>query len=428
MNPVLLKPGSDHRSHVVLRGRPDGTLSSLDFARSRGRLADAAFAAYDDLAARFDVVVCEGAGSPTEINLRAHDYVNLGLARHAGMPVVVVGDIDRGGLYAALFGTLALLEPADQRLVCGFLVNKFRGERALLEPANLELARLTGRPVLGVLPWSPDAWLDSEDGLDASGRDATVEDPLRVAVVRLPRISNFTDVDALGLEPDVQVRYVARPDDLADADLVVLPGTRATLDDLGWLRRRGLDAAVARHADAGGPLLGICGGFQMMGRTVEDAAGVEGAPGTRAAGLGLLDTRTVFGTEKALGLVHGHALGAAVSGYEIHHGVIDASDAGSGDDFAGGARRGTVFGTMWHGTLECDEFRAAFLREVAAAVGRDRQPSGVSFAAAREARLDLLADLVEEHADVDALLALVAGGPPPALPVLPPGDARGDGS
>ncbi len=435
MNPVLLKPGSDLRSHVVLDGRPHGTISALDFAGSRGQLAEAAFAAYDDLTARFDVVVCEGAGSPTEINLRAHDYVNLGLARHAGMPVLVVGDIDRGGLYAAFYGTLALLEPADQRLVCGFLVNKFRGERALLEPANHELARLTGRPVLGVLPWTPDAWLDSEDGLDLAAHGATTEDPLRVAVVRFPRISNLTDVDALGLEPDVEVRYAAHPDDLAGADLVVLPGTRATLADLDWLRRRGLDRAVAQHAEAGRPLLGICGGFQMMGETIEDRAGVEGPVGTRAAGLGLLGTRTVFGAEKTLGLVHGRALGVAVSGYEIHHGSVEGcvdgwidGSAGAADEFAGGVRSGAVFGTLWHGTLECDDFRAAFLREVGAAVGRDRQPSGVSFAAAREARLDLLADLVEEHADVDAVLGLVTAGSPPGLPVLPPGDTRGGGS
>ena len=424
MNPVLLKPGSDLSSHVVLRGRPDGVITSMEFAGSRTRLAEAAFAAYDDLASRFDAVVCEGAGSPTEINLRAHDYVNLGLARHADMPVVVVGDIDRGGLYAALYGTLALLEPADQRLVCGFLVNKFRGERALLEPANRELARLTGRRVLGVLPWSTEVWLDSEDGLDAAGSRATTDDPLRVAVVRFPRISNFTDVDALGLEPDLDVRYAARPADLVGADLVVLPGTRATLADLDWLRRRGLDAAVAQHAAAGGAVLGICGGFQMLGRAVDDPTGVEGPVGASAPGLGLLDVRTLFAPEKVLRLSSGSAFGVPVSGYEIHHGVV----SGIEEPFPGGARRGAVFGTMWHGSLESDDFRAAFLSEVAAAAGRSRAPSGVSFAAAREARLDLLADLLEQHADADALLELLSGGAPTGLPVLAPGTGRGAGS
>ncbi len=418
MNPVLLKPGSDTRSHVVLNGRPAGHLSSQGFAGGRRALAEAAFAAYDDLAARFDVVVCEGAGSPTEINLRADDYVNLGLARHADMPVVVVGDIDRGGVYAAFYGTVALLEPADQRLVAGFVVNKFRGDVGLLAPADAEIARLTGRPVLGVLPWSPDAWLDSEDGLDVDGRAAATTDPLRVAVVRFPRISNFTDVDALGLEPDVEVRFAGRPGDLADADLVVLPGTRSTVADLSWLRARGLDRAVTAHAAAGRPVLGICGGLQMLGRSVLDPDGVEGPPGTTVEGLGLLDADTVFGPEKVLRLSEGTALGRPVCGYEIHHGVL----AGAGDE--GVVCQAPVTGTMWHGSLESDGFRTAFLDAVAAAVGRSRTPSGVCFAAARQARLDLLADLLEKHVDVDALTALVVAGAPTGLPVLPPGDRR----
>ena len=420
MNPVLLKPGSDRRSHVVLNGRPAGWISSAEFAGDRRALARAAFAAYADLAGRFDVVIAEGAGSPTEINLRANDYVNMGLARHAGMPVVVVGDIDRGGLYAALYGTVALLEPDDQRLVSGFVVNKFRGDEALLDPANREIARLTGRPILGVLPWSPNVWLDSEDGLDVAARTATAEDPLRVSVVRFPRISNFTDVDALGLEPDVDVRFASRPADVADADLIVLPGTRATIADLTWLRRRGLHTAIAAHAAAGRPVLGICGGFQMLGAAVDDPHGVEASPGTRVEGLALLDGRTVFTGEKALRVSVGVALGAPVCGYEIHHGVVTAE----GEEFAGGVRHGPVFGTMWHGSLECDGFREAFLAEVAAAAGRVRAPSGVSFAQARQRRLDLLADLVERHVDVDAVLRLIDGGPAAGLPVLTPGNHR----
>jgi adenosylcobyric acid synthase len=417
MNPVLLKPGSDRRSHVVLNGRPAGELRASEFAGGRAALAEAAFAAYDDLAGRFDVVVCEGAGSPAEINLRKHDYVNLGLARHADVPVVVVGDIDRGGVYAAFHGTVALLAPADQRLLAGFVVNKFRGDESLLAPANAEIARLTGRPVLGVLPYTSRAGLDSEDGLDVTGLAATSGDPLRVAVVRFPRISNFTDVDALGLEPDVEVWFAARPADLADADLVVLPGTRSTIADLAWLRSRGLDEAVVAHAAAGRPVLGICGGFQLLGRSVHDPHGVEGRPGAPVPALGLLDVRTVFSPEKVLRLPAGTALGAAVSGYEIHHGVV----SGAGEVLT---RRDHVFGTMWHGILESDAFRAAFLAAAAAAVGREHTASEVGFAAARQARLDLLADLLEKHTDVDALTALITGGPPEGLPVLPPGDRR----
>ena len=420
MNPVLLKPGSDRRSHVVLNGLPAGSISSAEFAGSRRALAEAAYAAYDELVSRFDVVICEGAGSPTEINLREHDFINLGLARHADMPVIVVGDIDRGGLYAALHGTVALLEPADQRLVAGFVVNKFRGDETLLAPANREIERITGRPVLGVVPWSPDVWLDSEDGLDVVARAAETKHPLVVAVVRLPRISNFTDLDALGLEPDVDVRFASRPQDLADADLVVLPGTRATIADLAWLRHRALDRAVVAHAEAGRPVLGICGGYQMLGRTISDPDGVEGPPGTLVDGLGLLDTTTTFVGEKVLRLSRGTALGATVSGYEIHHGLTTTGD----DEFFGGARRRHVLGTMVHGTLECDEFRRTLLQDVARSVGRPYAASGVIFAAARGARLDLLADLIEAHVDVDQLDALIEHGTPSGLPILPPGDSR----
>ncbi|MGB8385301.1 MAG: cobyric acid synthase, partial [Dermatophilaceae bacterium] len=418
MNPVLLKPGSDRGSHVVVNGRPAGQLSSAQFVDDRRALGEAAFAAYDDLASRFDVVVCEGAGSPAEINLRAHDFVNMGLARHAGMPVLVVGDIDRGGVYAALYGTLALLETADQRLVAGFVLNKFRGEQALLAAANEALLRLTGRPIVGVLPWTRDVWLDSEDGLNLSTRGAAAADPLQVAVVRFPRISNFTDLDALGLEPDVQVRYAARPAQLADADLVVLPGTRATMADLAWLRARGLDTAITAHASAGRAVLGVCGGFQMLGVAVADPEGVEGQDGSTIYGLGLLDTRTTFVPTKVLRLSSGHALGAPVCGYEIHHGV---THGGNDAAFVGGVRRENVFGTMWHGCLESDAFRGAFLAEVAAAVGRIRLPSNVCFQEARQQRLDHLADLLEQHLDLEAVLGLIRDGPPAALPVLLPG-------
>lgn len=413
MNPVLLKPGSDRRSHVVLMGQSAGEVSSADWETGRRHLATAAHTAYDDLAAYFDVIVAEGAGGPAEINLRAGDYVNMGLARHASLPTVVVSDIDRGGAFAAMYGTVALLAPADQRLVAGFVVNKFRGELALLSPGLDSLERLTGRRVFGVLPWDPSLWLDSEDALDLDGRRSSGEAVFRIAVVRLPRISNFTDVDALGLEPDLDVVFVSNPRDVADADLLVVPGTRSTISDLAWLRARGLDAAILDHARRGRPVLGICGGFQMLGRTISDPAGVEGVPGAEVEGLGLLDVRTDFAAEKVLRLPAGTALGAPASGYEIHHGRVTR---GGGEEFLGGARAGKVFGTMWHGSLEGDALRGALLSELLG-----REPSAVSFGAARDARLDRLGDLVEEHLDVDALLTLARDGTPTGLPVLPPG-------
>src|SRR5699024_2866749 len=264
-----------------------------------------------------------------------------------------------------------------------------------------ELERLTGRRVYGTLPWEPGLWLDAEDSLapkssrteetapqvvvEGEGRGQRAR---RVAVVRLPRISNFTDVDALGLEPD----------------LVVLPGTRSTLADLAWLRSRGLDRALVEHTGRGRPLLGICGGFQMLGTTLTDQDGVETEAGMHVEGLGLLDVRTDFTAEKTLGLPFGKAFDTPVRGYQMHHGQVTV---GRSEEFLGGARSGNVFGTTWHGTLEGDAFRAAFLAEVLGS-----EPSGVDFAAARERRLDLLADLVEQHLDVDALLTLVHGGTP----------------
>ncbi|MFN3339455.1 MAG: cobyric acid synthase, partial [Dietzia sp.] len=291
---------------------------------------------------------------------------------------------------------------------------------SLLEPGLDHLEQLTGRRVHGVLPWSPDVWLDSEDALDLAGRRADPGRSLRVAVVRLPRISNFTDVDALGLEPDVDVEFVTDPRSVRGADLVVLPGTRATIDDLAWLRSRGLDRAVIDHARAGGSVFGICGGFQMLGRLVRDPEGVEGAEGAEVEGLGLLDVETEFGAEKVLRLPTGTAIGHPAAGYEIHHGRIGL---GVDEEFLGGARRGGVAGTMWHGSLESDGFRQAYLAEVAARVGRTREPSGVDFAAARERRLDLLGDLAEEHLDLDALLELAREGAPD-MPALQPGAAR----
>ena len=252
MNPVLLKPGSDRHSHVVVLGRPAGEVSALGYRERSVTLRATALAALDDLASRFDVVVCEGAGSIAEINLRATDVANLGLASARELPVVVVADIDRGGAFASLFGSLALLEPRDQRLVAGFVVNRFRGDPRLLEPGLAQLERLTGRPTLGVVPWLDAAAVDAEDSLSLApappSRPPTGRDVLTVAAVRLPRTSNATDLDALAAEPGVEVRWTANRAEVAAADLAVLPGTRATVDDLAWLHERGLAGAVRDRA------------------------------------------------------------------------------------------------------------------------------------------------------------------------------------
>ncbi|MFZ5848166.1 MAG: cobyric acid synthase [Actinomycetota bacterium] len=410
MNPVLLKPGSDLRSHVVVMGRPAGDLDASSFAGARTGLAEAAYAAFDDLASRYDVVVCEGAGSPTEINLREHDFVNMGLAHHGRVPTIVVGDIDRGGVFAAMYGTLKLMPPEDQARVHGFVVNKFRGDRSLLEPGLRMLEDATERPVLGVVPWLPDMLLDSEDTITRApggGSPSSGVRPLQVAVVRFPRISNFTDVDALAVEPGVEVRYVDSPDAVADADLVVLPGTRATLDDLAWLRDRGLVGPLVQRHRGGQPVLGICGGFQMLGEHVADPDGVEAGAPSSALGLGLLPARTRFGAEKVLDRPRGTELGQPVEGYRIHHGAVEVR---GGTPFLDGCREGATWGTLWHGALESDGFRRAFLARVAEQAHREDWVAGeaAEFAAARERQIDALADAVEEHLDTEALRAIIS--------------------
>jgi adenosylcobyric acid synthase len=426
MNPVLLKPGSDRRSQVVVLGHPEAEADAVGYRAHAPRLRQVALDSLTRLRERYDVVICEGAGSPAEINLRGTDVANMGLARAAGLPVVVVGDIDRGGVFAAMYGTLALLAPQDQALICGFVINKFRGAPELLDSGLDMLRRLTARPVLGVLPWQEGLWLDVEDSLSFGGRDvAAVRGAhpdsfgprgfLRVAVVKLPRISNFTDVDALASEPGVLVSFAVSPAELADADLVVLPGSRATVADLAWLRERGLDGPIADRARAGRPVLGICAGYQMLAREIDDQ--VESGRGV-VAGLGLLPVRVRFGAEKILARPRGRALGTPVAGYEIHHGVAEVTDPAA-DPFLDGCRRGAVWGTSWHGALENNEFRRAFLAEVATLAGRDFTPApDTDFAAVRQARLDALGDLVAAHLDTAALTRLIEDGPPPRQPSL----------
>jgi adenosylcobyric acid synthase len=436
MNPILLKPSSERASQVVVMGEAVAELDARGYQALKPRLRPIVLEALAGLAERFEVVICEGAGSPAEINLREGDLVNMGLARAAGLPVVVVGDIDRGGVFASLYGTLALLDAADQALVAGFLVNKFRGDPAILAPGLERLGELTGRPMLGVLPWRRGLALDAEDsvalqappdqGLPPLGADSLV-----VAVVRLPWLSNFTDFDALAAEPGVVVRFTRSPADLLGADLAVVPGTKATVADLAWLRGNGLDRALVVRAGSGRPTLGICGGYQLLGGRIVDR--VESRAG-EAAGLGLLPVETVFEAGKVLGNPTGTAPGfgdVPAAGYEIHHGRTRASGGQPvlrTDDGDPGCRLGPVVGIAWHGVFEGDEFRRAFLGWVAAERGLDWVPGTRPFATVREERLDALGDLIAGHTDTAALDRLINHGAPAALPYLPPGgDPAGQG-
>jgi len=414
MNPVLLKPSSETGSQLIVLGKAVAETDAASYWTSdRARaLLDVVVDSYRELARRFDVVVCEGAGSPAEINLRQTDIVNLGFARAAGLPVLLVGDIDRGGVFASFVGTLAVLDPADQALVTGFVVNKFRGEPALLQPGLDMLEELTGRPVLGVLPFTEGIGVDAEDAIDwallQSGGRPLGEDVLRVTVVAVPRMSNHTDVDALACEPGVLVRFARHAAELADADLVILPGSRATVRDLAWLRERQIDDAIARHVARGRPVLGICGGYQMLGTLIDDD--VESRSG-QVPGLGLLPVRTFFGPDKVLARPSRTlADGVIVHGYEIHHGTVTA-DGGEPFFADEGCRVDAVAGTVWHGLLENDSFRREYLTYVARVAGRNFTGApDVCFGAIREAKLDRLADLIASHLDGHQIRKLLASG------------------
>lgn len=425
MNPILLKPTGERTCQVVLNGEPLGHMTAASYHELKPALLDAVLEALADLRSRYDVVILEGAGSPAEINLLDHDIVNLRVAREAGLRAIVVGDIDRGGVFASLFGTVELL-PADYReLVSGFVINKFRGDPSLVAGGLKQLERRCGVPTLGVLPFVHDVSLDAEDSLALGGpRPRSLaerpagSDVLEIAAVNLPRMSNFTDLDALSIEPGVSLRMVDQGSGLGDPDLIVLPGTKATVADLEWLRGRALDREISIRRRLGSTVLGICGGYQMLGTRIFDV--VESGRG-EVEGLGWLDVETVFGETKVTRQRRGHALGARVSGYEIHHGRTERAASATAwvhlDDAYGEEEEGahatgdtSVRGTSLHGLFEEDGFRRSFLSEVAERRAKRFVASETSFAAARENQLDRLADLMEAHLDVGALESLISLG------------------
>jgi len=419
MNPLLIKPTGVMNSQIVLLGEPLGNMAAIHYRKQLPRWKSQVHQAYDRLAAQYDVIVLEGAGSPAEINLKSRDIVNMSMARYAidhaqksGQPgaALLVGDIERGGVFASLVGTLELLEPDERALIKGVLINRFRGDPRLLQPGPDMFRDITGVPVLGVLPLRSDIQIDNEDSQDLTS--ASLVGEIDVCVLRLPTVSNFTDMDALATLPGVSVRYAKQPTEVGNPDLLILPGAKDTLSDLRWLRHRGLDRSTLAAAARGIPILGLCGGFQILGRSLVDRSGTGGSAG-HLDGLGLLDVSTQFAPDKQVRTVHGTTqagwllpAGLPVSGYEIHQGLTPAGATPMLTlDQPDGAVCGLVAGTYLHGLLDSGPVRSALvnaLRARKALPPLTDAPEDLS--AFRERQYEAAADLLEEHVDLSALL------------------------
>jgi adenosylcobyric acid synthase len=406
MNPILLKPESDVGSQVIVQGKRLATVKARDYAALKPQLMTPVLQSFQHLAAQHDLVIVEGAGSPAEVNLRAGDLANMGFARAADVPVVLVGDIDRGGVIAQMIGTQAVLDPEDAAMIAGYLINKFRGDVTLFAEGDRLIAQRTGWRGFGVLPYFAEAHrLPAEDALDIPARHGT--GAFSIAVPVLSRIANFDDLDPLAQEPGVTLTMVRAGQPLPDCDLVILPGSKSTRGDLAFLRAQGWDIDLKAHHRRGGRILGICGGYQMLGRQIADPDGIEG-PAGETEGLGYLDIATMMTGDKRLTRVTARhaATGQAIEGYEIHIGRSTGPDCArpfallDGQPEGASSPDGRVQGTYLHGMFSADGFRAAFLQAMGAA------PSGLAYGAAVEACLDQLAAHMEAHLDVAGLLAL----------------------
>ena len=407
MNPVLLKPQSDRGAQVILRGHVHGNMDAVDYHAFKASAREAVLGAWRDLAARYDVIIAEGAGSPAEINLRTNDVANMGFAEAVDCPVLLVGDIDRGGVFAQLVGTVELVSASERERIRGFVINRFRGDPALLTSGLEWLTEHTGTPVVGVLPHLPGLVLDAEDSIGRTGREAG-DDALRVVVPALPRMSNHNDFDPLRLHPRVSLAFAGEDQAPPPADLVILPGSKSTRADLAWLRRNGWEAALQRHLRYGGRVLGICGGFQMLGTEVSDPDGLEDEPGV-TAGLGWLDVATRLIAGKQLRQVTGTlTAGAALRGYEIHNGVTTGADLARPlldlDGRCDGAvsADGQVAGCYVHGLFDHPEAADSLL-----AWAGLTEPEAVDYDRHRQAELDRLADQVDTHLDTDWLATVL---------------------
>ena len=416
MNPILLKPNSDIGSQVIVLGKPVGNMNVSEYIKFKPRAFEVAKQAFDSLAAENDVVILEGAGSPAEVNLKRHDIVNMPMARYADAPVLLVGDIDRGGVYASFVGTMEVLNEWERACVAGFVVNKFRGQEALLADAHEYILRHTGRPVFGVVPFLPKLGLPDEDSVSfkaEKGQGSRGADQVDIALIDLPHFANFTDIDPLRIEPDVHVRVVRHLEELGQPDAAILPGSKSVVSDLEHLRRNGLAAAVLALAHSGRTeIVGICGGYQMLGRRIEDPHQIE-SDGQPVDALGLLAISTVMDREKTLCRVVGRHIrsGTVLRGYEIHHGQSECDESlealiAREDGQVIGVGRGLVWGTYLHGIFDADHFRRWFIDRLRVRRGRAAIGKVVAVYDVEES-FDRLADLVRERLDMKEIYRLL---------------------
>jgi adenosylcobyric acid synthase len=408
MNPVLLKPQADRTSQLIVHGQVRGALGSGNFRSARRQLLGAVLESYDRLRGQCDIVVVEGAGSPAEINLRSGDIANMGFACAANVPVILVGDIDRGGVIAAVVGTRAVIDPDDATMIRGFLINKFRGDPALFDDGYRQIEALSGWRGFGVVPWlDAVVRLPSEDAVVLERRSFSSAAPLVVACPVLPRISNFDDLDPLKLEPGIDLRMIGPGQPLpGDATLVILPGSKATIADMRAMVAQGWDIDIRAHHRRGGAVLGLCGGYQMLGRTIADLDGLEGPAGS-VPGLGLLEVETLLSAGKTLEQVHGRALDADFRGYEMHMGATAGPDCDRPFALLDGkrpdgaiSRDGRVMGSYVHGLLGSTALRDALLQRLGG------QSAGADYDRSVEDALDEVAAMLESHVDIDAMIAL----------------------
>ena len=449
MNPILLKPTTDVGSQVIVNGVPTGNMKARDYFAYKKNLIPIIWEAYEKLDKEYDIIVIEGAGSPAEINLKQDDIVNMGLARMVNAPVLLAGDIDRGGVFAQLYGTVALLEEEEKKRIKGLIVNKFRGDVSILEPGIRQLEELCGRPVVGVVPYMQ-VDIDDEDSLSSrlktgGGAAAGLAD---IAVIRLPRISNFTDAAVFSAMPGVSLRYVESPQELGEPDLVILPGTKNTIGDLLWMRQNGLEGAVIKLADRGIPVWGICGGYQMLGETLSDPEGAEGEPGRSISGMGLLPLTTVFQREKtrrqvsgSFGQVEGlfsSLSGKCLSGYEIHMGeTVICREMGAADttrmvngnleicrpfayliDETGSSKavhsdgwsRGNIYGSYVHGIFDQEGIAGEIVNELRRKKGLPENTESFDYQAYRTRQYDHLARELRKSLDMKQIYRILEEG------------------